>query len=881
MRRMPRDSERAHRPPIWFGLRPRMLGALVLTATVTLATAALALLAPLQSELRRNSITLGQTTVDGDKTQLGILPVNARGLPNEGRLRRAADNLFHANGAEYVVWDDRFVRRADTDKDSTKPEDCVAPAVVHVALDPRSKQSAPYTLAGDVLVVAARYRAQALRPGAQGRFFVLEMIKHEDFLATADGVVGTAFVYAALVGLAVAVLLGIALSSRLLRRLRLLRDASRSLDEREMSTLVVPEDTVSDEIGELAQSFATMHARLRQQEDARRAFVATASHELRTPLASLDTMLELLAEDLHADPVDVVDARERVGLARIQSRRLAGLATDLLDLSRLDAQLELRSEPVELVETARAVTAEFDLRAQEHQVAIVLDQIGDRAWAQADPSSVARVVRIMLDNALQVAPPQSMIEVRIGNGTGPPSIEVADEGPGVPDAEREIIFERFKRGSERGTEGGFGLGLAIGSEAHLADGRPSRAGRSAPGCDIPPDAPRGERLMAIAALAERVRAIGRFGVDTEFVGEGRYRTLLCVIQLVVGDDANLEVVVLDALDDAIDLQPLAGLLADPAISVVVHAGRQDVALLRRHLRTEVTNIFDTQVAAGFAGLAAQAGYETLLREVLGVRVQKTASYTRWDRRPLDTEQLAYAREDVLHLLELATALERRLNDAGRLSWALEECRFLEGVSDARDVDTIFARLPRVNSLAPSSRAIARELVRWREQIAERQDRPVTTVLNDAALVELAKRAPQTPEQLDQIRGVNPGSLRRRGGDLLGAIAHGATLPPIPAEVERHEPSAPVDGPQIALAEAFVRARALEAGLAYELIAARADLSAMVVSRRTGRPEPAVRTLTGWRRELVGEELLALLGGERTIAVGAGGRLAISGPPPRI
>jgi len=381
--------------------------------------------------------------------------------------------------------------------------------------------------------------------------------------------------------------------------------------------------------------------------------------------------------------------------------------------------------------------------------------------------------------------------------------------------------------------------------------------------------------MPLAALVERVRATGRFGIDTEFVGEGRYRTLLCVIQVVVSDEQGLEVVVLDALEESVDLRPLAALLADPQIAVVVHAGRQDVALLRRQLQTEVTSIFDTQIAAGFAGLAAQAGYETLLREVLGVRVQKTASYTRWDRRPLDAEQLAYAREDVLHLLELATALERQLRDAGRISWALEECRFLEGVSDARDVDAIFARLPRINSLAPRSRAIARELVRWREEVAERQDRPVTTVLNDAALVELAKRAPTTPQQLDQIRGVNPGSLRRRGGDLLGAIALGATLPPIPVEVERHEPSTPLDGPQIALSEAFVRARALEAGLAYELIAARADLSAIVVSARTGRPEPDVRTLTGWRRELVGQELLALLHGERSIAVGDGGRLAIS------
>ncbi|HZL54240.1 MAG TPA: HRDC domain-containing protein [Solirubrobacteraceae bacterium] len=381
--------------------------------------------------------------------------------------------------------------------------------------------------------------------------------------------------------------------------------------------------------------------------------------------------------------------------------------------------------------------------------------------------------------------------------------------------------------------------------------------------------------MALAAFSERVRAAGRFGIDTEFVGEGRYRTLLCVIQVVVSDAEGLEVVVLDALEEATDLQPLAQLLVDPKIEVIVHAGRQDIALLRRCANTEVNRIFDTQIAAGFAGLSAQAGYDTLLREVLGVRVQKTASYTRWDRRPLDAEQLAYAREDVLHLLDLAEQLERRLESNGRVAWALEECRYLEAVSDVRDPDTVFARLPRVNSLSPAARAIARELVLWREEVAERQDRPATTVLNDAALVELAKRAPRTPEQLEQVRGVNPGSLRRRGTDLLATIARGTERPPIAVENERHEPSTPFDGPQIALAEALVRARALEAGLAYELIAARADLAAIVTSVRAGNSEPAVRTLDGWRRELVGSELQAMLRGERSLAVAPGGALAIS------
>jgi signal transduction histidine kinase len=224
-----------------------------------------------------------------------------------------------------------------------------------------------------------------------------------------------------------------------------------------------------------------MHARLRQQEDARRAFVATASHELRTPLASLDGMLELLADDLAAEPLDLVDARERVASAQQQSRRLRGLASDLLDLSRLDAALDLRSEAVELGETARAVAAEFDTRAREGGVALALDEVNGTSWAQADPGSVARIVRILLDNALRVAPADSMIEIRIGGFSGEPVIEVSDVGPGVPAQDRELIFERFQRGSVRSDEGGFGLGLAIGSELAVRMGGRLELTEEAPG----------------------------------------------------------------------------------------------------------------------------------------------------------------------------------------------------------------------------------------------------------------------------------------------------------------------------------------------------------------------------------------------------------------
>ncbi|MEA2215560.1 MAG: ribonuclease, partial [Solirubrobacteraceae bacterium] len=348
-----------------------------------------------------------------------------------------------------------------------------------------------------------------------------------------------------------------------------------------------------------------------------------------------------------------------------------------------------------------------------------------------------------------------------------------------------------------------------------------------------------------------------------------YRTLLCLIQLAVPeqDGAGESIALLDPLDDAVELGPLAAALEDPAVRIVVHSGRQDVALLRRELRCEVTNVFDTQVAAGFAGLGAQVSYDSLLTDVLALRVAKTASFTRWDARPLSAEQLAYAREDVVHLLELASELERRLSELGRLEWALEECRPLTLVTDERDPQTIFERLPRVGGLNASARAVARELVEWREQTAERQDRPVQGVLSDAGLVEVARRRPASQEDLGRIRGVGPSSQGRRARELLDAVSRARERPEEPPpQGGRPPPPRAEDLPLVALTEALVRTRAREAGLAYELLAARADLQAIVMAVRAGGEPPDVRTLRGWRAELAGNDLLDLLEGRMRLSV---------------
>ena len=194
------------------------------------------------------------------------------------------------------------------------------------------------------------------------------------------------------------------------------------------------------------------------------------------------------------------------------------------------------------------------------------------------------------------------------------------------------------------------------------------------------------------------------------------------------------------------MRPLAQLLADPQVEIVLHAGRQDVAILRRAWATELTNVFDTQIAAGFVGESAQAGYANLIGAVLGLRVGKTASYTRWDARPLTAEQLSYAAEDVAHLLQLADEIQRRLRETGRVEWAVEECRRLETATDERDPETAWERLPRVGQLDPQARAVAKRLAAWRERTASTEDRPVGQVLQDPPLLELAKRHPKQPRR---------------------------------------------------------------------------------------------------------------------------------------
>ena len=380
----------------------------------------------------------------------------------------------------------------------------------------------------------------------------------------------------------------------------------------------------------------------------------------------------------------------------------------------------------------------------------------------------------------------------------------------------------------------------------------------------------------IAELAERASSGERIAIDTEFVSERRYQALLCLVQVAVPDpdaEGDVRTEVLDPLEGDLDFSPLAHVLADPNVEVLMHAGRQDVAILRRSWNTEVTNVFDTQVAAGFLGFGNQEGYESLVRKVLKVKLKGSEGFTKWDRRPLTAQQLEYAGDDARLLLALGEELERRLVERGRLEWAREESRALEDVSDERDADRSYEKLPRLSRLSDSARAVARELAEWREQEARAADRPPGAVLPDQALVELARRTPRDKSGLEQIRGLPPQTLHRRGDAIVAAIARGRDRQ-APEPPPEPYPRDPADAPLVSLAQALVRHRSMESGVAVELIATQSELATLVHSLRRGDDADHVRVSHGWRRELVGDELRELVEGRRALSVGPDGALIV-------
>ncbi len=352
---------------------------------------------------------------------------------------------------------------------------------------------------------------------------------------------------------------------------------------------------------------------------------------------------------------------------------------------------------------------------------------------------------------------------------------------------------------------------------------------------------------ALGALVDAWPAGASIALDTEFVRERTYYPRLCLIQ--VATPGTLALVDVLAIEDG---GALVAPLVDERRTKLLHAARQDIEALLPLTSAPLAPVFDTQQAAALLGFPAQIGYAELVRQLLGVELAKGHARTDWSRRPLSPEQLAYAADDVRYLPPLAAALEERLAAAGRRGWMGEESSQLRDVSLYRvEPAEAWRRLKGMERLDPEEFAAARALACWREQRAMERDLPRGWVLPDAAIYDLAQARPRTREALLAIVNVPRGTAARAGDEILAAIRDSRDATPVEAPEELARPG-PAQVRQMKTLQQRLLAIAVELGIQPEILATRRELAAMI---RGARQLPV---LTGWRREVIGEPLLAAL-----------------------
>ena len=381
---------------------------------------------------------------------------------------------------------------------------------------------------------------------------------------------------------------------------------------------------------------------------------------------------------------------------------------------------------------------------------------------------------------------------------------------------------------------------------------------------------------ALAALGERLRAAlandPRMGIDTEFIRERTYKPVLEIVQ-VATNDGFIGIVDVPALGG--ELGPLGDLLLDPSVLKILHSGAQDMEILGARLGALPAPVYDTQVAAAFAGFSMQTGYGALVQSLLGVQLSKEEGFADWSHRPLSPSMLAYAENDVRYLHALHDGLSARLARLGRTEWAQEQTgRILGGMLDEVAPEDLWRRVNGRSGLDGRQLAVVRELAIWRDTEAQRRDKPRRSVVKDEVFVEVARRLPQTAAAVLALRGVHQGVGEKYAEAMADCVRRGLA---VPQEARpRVESAPPLDDQGAALVEllsAVVRARALEEKLPPSLLAGSDDLRALAAHRR--RPDFGGPLFTGWRSQLVGDALRDVLTGR--VAVGwdpAPGRLTL-------
>ncbi|MBM4394414.1 MAG: HRDC domain-containing protein [Deltaproteobacteria bacterium] len=358
----------------------------------------------------------------------------------------------------------------------------------------------------------------------------------------------------------------------------------------------------------------------------------------------------------------------------------------------------------------------------------------------------------------------------------------------------------------------------------------------------------------VAALAERLRGVRAFGIDTESDSLWHFREKVCLVQIAAPDG---EVFLIDTLAVR-DLAPLAPVVADPRDEKVIHGADYDVAVLRRDFGFAFRGLLDTMLAARFLGYPS-VGLAAVARHELGVVLSKGPRTSDWSRRPIDPVLVRYGAEDARHLIPLRDRLVGKLAAAGREAWVREECDEVAAMPAAasKPAPADWQRAPGIRDLDPTARSVLRELFAVREQVADRLDRPRFKVAMDEVLVAIARRMPADAADLAPIRGL-PGPVARRPAEWLDAVRRGIAAGPLDAPRPEHvrRRCTPCVSRRIGRIREWRDGAAARLGLEPGLVLPQRLVVQVAVANPTDAESlSAVPGIRRWRVEALGAELL--------------------------
>ena len=355
---------------------------------------------------------------------------------------------------------------------------------------------------------------------------------------------------------------------------------------------------------------------------------------------------------------------------------------------------------------------------------------------------------------------------------------------------------------------------------------------------------------ALDDLIAALRAAGSFAYDSEFIGENSYYPKLCVIQVATTE----QVALIDPLAEDIDLTPFWELLADPAVEKVVHAGQQDLEPVFRHTGQPPRNIFDTQIAAAFAGQYFPIAMGKLAQALIGVDLGAGLKFSQWDHRPLSRVQLRYAADDVRYLPLVRLLLREQLEANSNAAWVQQEMVSLENPSLYQfDAQSQRVRVRGVERLSRRQTAVLHALVAWRNETARQHNVPPRSLLRDGVLHDMARTRINTVADLDGIRGL-PRPVEDTYGDTLVKLIHAARSAPLPPM--KREPRFDRDAyrEQVERIWAEVESRAAARSIHPGIVTSKKELARLVHHHATGQPIDRFRIMHGWRRELLDSAL---------------------------